>query len=571
MNKLLFLILSIIILSLLNVNSASAQFCPPENECLCGNSGYPACCEIEGPGGYNCGGSGATPPPSGGGGGYQYPTCGGGRVVKCGTPGLYAWDGGTFAHCRNRADCGNTYGAASLFTQNGCDGVETKGSCQINCSCCNPSDNYVKTTTTGGTYEISNSCHNPTRCSDWDDTYISNRPAPATVANRCYQGCNNCGTDEEDVFWVYNVITTCRTVTTTWACQPTCTPASPSQPQLLTPTNGASVSTTTPDLSWNPNLTSWGTSCTTTNRTFQIYAGPVGSTMALIGTVNSATGTVPFSGTAGITYQWKVRANNNQATSDSTTWTFTINPGPWWQAKDADLTTNGSISSTVPSGQLFDTVGIGGFPGVPVYGSTLNVGSGQISGASFNWNANTTTIQPRLFNYLYFDNLIPESVRSSMTVATDTSLRSTGFTYQGYEWFKSDGSLTIASNIDFGTRKVILFVENGGFGINGKINLNDGFGFFGAFVEGNIVVDPAVTGAPSIEGVYLTDLGFSSSISTLPLHVRGSIVSHGGVSLSRSLTNNTNPAELFEYAPDQILLFPDNLRYKRTKWTEIAP
>ncbi|KKP57349.1 MAG: hypothetical protein UR48_C0019G0017, partial [Microgenomates group bacterium GW2011_GWD1_33_9] len=32
-----------------------------------------------------------------------------------------------------------------------------------------------------------------------------------------------------------------------------------------------------------------------------------------------------------------------------------------------------------------------------------------------------------------------------------------------------------------------------------------------------------------------------------------------------------NPSEIFEFAPDQILLFPPNLMFKRTKWTEVAP
>lgn len=31
------------------------------------------------------------------------------------------------------------------------------------------------------------------------------------------------------------------------------------------------------------------------------------------------------------------------------------------------------------------------------------------------------------------------------------------------------------------------------------------------------------------------------------------------------------PAELFEFAPDQILLYPDKLGFRRTRWSEVAP
>ena len=243
--------------------------------------------------------------------------------------------------------------------------------------------------------------------------------------------------------------------------------------------------------------------------------------------------------------------------------------GPWWQVKDGDVTATGDIVSKMPGGLYFDTVGSGGFPGVPVYRDQIAVTPGTIS--STLWSANTTTSLPRIFNYSYFDNLIPDD-----TVINDISKLTTGvgvtLDANGYEWYKITGNIDTAGNIDFGSRKVILFVKTGNFNINGKINLNDNSGFFGVFVNGNISVAGTVTGSPSIEGMYIADTGFSTGLGTSQLNVRGSVASYGGITLQRDLPDDTvTPAELFEFAPDQVMLFPQKLMYKRTKWAEVAP
>jgi len=41
--------------------------------------------------------------------------------------------------------------------------------------------------------------------------------------------------------------------------------------------------------------------------------------------------------------------------------------------------------------------------------------------------------------------------------------------------------------------------------------------------------------------------------------------------MQRDLTDDTvTPAELFEFAPDQIILFPKQLQFKRAKWAEVV-
>lgn len=225
--------------------------------------------------------------------------------------------------------------------------------------------------------------------------------------------------------------------------------------------------------------------------------------------------------------------------------------GPWWQVIDGDVTTNQEIGSDVPDTDVFIDDGSGGYPGVPVYGTSLSVGN--IS--SLDWNANTNTQNPRTFDYSYFEGLIPEGVTS-------------GETYAGYEWYILSGNTPI-NLTNFGNRKVIYFID-GDLTINGNITLNDGVGFVGFFVSGDIIINPIVT---SMEGIYLTDQDFTTGQGSSQFHLRGSLTALGNLVLSnqRDLANDSNPAEIFEFAPDQILLFPQDLMFKRVKWTEIAP
>ncbi|MDP3918027.1 MAG: hypothetical protein Q8Q30_02545, partial [Candidatus Woesebacteria bacterium] len=187
------------------------------------------------------------------------------------------------------------------------------------------------------------------------------------------------------------------------------------------------------------------------------------------------------------------------------------------------------------------------------------------------WNANTETSLKRIFNYSYFENLIPDTI-----VFSDINKLTTGVGVtlddNGYEWYKITGNLDTVGNIDFGSRKIILFIESGNFNINGKINLDDNSGFFVAIVNGNITVAPTVTGSPSIEGMYVADTGFSTGLGTTQLHVRGSVASYGNITLQRDLPDDTViPAELFEFAPDQVVLFPQKLMFRRFRWAEVAP
>ena len=559
MNKFLFLTLTTFIIFLIKPISVSAQFCPDQNACLCGQYGYPACCEVEGPGGYNCGGGGTGTPAPGTHPG-DYTPC---VPVNCPEnavdPNKYVnhYQGDSRSMC--------TLGNAQ-YQSFQCDNY---GNCAwwiTNYSCC-ATGSFVECgpqPASGSEYvflskEVINSCE------DEYDTYVSYNLSSATYLGQ--YGCHRGAGCWWDVLNYYDIH--CIDVSDyTCACAPTCNIVAPSQPTLLSPSNGGSVSNTSVSLIWDILSETWGDSCTTNTNQFEVYIGTSPSNLALVGTVSSSTGSVAFEGEVGITYYWKVRAKNGSANTDSNVWSFTINNGPWWQVKDGDITSNYDISSSVPDTKLFATVGLGGFSGVPVYGANFNLSSEVTKISTAQWHSNTTTTQSRMFNYAFFDNLIPSDVNFNDV----SDLVSGGTQYSdGYEWYRANGDVSTSGDINIGNRKIILFIENGNFNINGKINLTDGLGFFGVFVDGDINIDPAISGSPSLEGIYLSNDSFSTGAGTSQLHIRGSVASFGSTNLQRDLSDNLSPAELFEFAPDQMLLFPEKLMFRRTKWTEVAP
>ena len=187
-------------------------------------------------------------------------------------------------------------------------------------------------------------------------------------------------------------------------------------------------------------------------------------------------------------------------------------------------------------------------------------------------------------NYGTLARQIPSTVTfntiSSQSIE-GTSLTSGGTATGSYYWYKYDGGtsgldLTIASNITLGTRKVVLLVENADVYLNGNVSLTDGSGFLAVLVgekpdgtKGNIYINPTVT---NLEGIYLSDNAFLTGAGTSQLTIRGSVAALGGISLQRDLADDsTTPAEYFEFAPDQLLLFPPQLNIKRYRWKEVSP
>lgn len=261
-------------------------------------------------------------------------------------------------------------------------------------------------------------------------------------------------------------------------------------------------------------------------------------------------------------------------------------PDPWWQVKDGDVSSGGDVNSSVPSGLLFDIIGTGGYPGVVSYKNNTNLTPANVSATS--WLVQNSATNPLVYDYQYFANQVPPSTDindiTSNTVNNTVLNNGRLDTDTGYYWFKYalPNDLSIDTNITLGTKKVILLVEGANVVINNKINLTDGSGFFMMVVgkksdgtKGNITVMPSVggSGGPDLEGLYLADNSFNDSTGATQLWVRGSVVAYSNVSLLRDLaaSNSNTPAEFFEYAPDQVLLYPSRLGVRRINWKEVAP
>jgi hypothetical protein len=263
------------------------------------------------------------------------------------------------------------------------------------------------------------------------------------------------------------------------------------------------------------------------------------------------------------------------------------NANAWWQVKDSDIATNGNLVSLVPTSRFFGIAGTGGFPGIPGYGGATNLSNTTVS--STGWLTQNTITNPKVFDYQSFVDRIPSDV--VFNVINTSSVNNSSFnasnSYYGYVWYKYSGGvpLSIDGQINVGSKKIILLVDSNDLIINNNIKLTLGNGFFMAIVgktaggtKGNIIVNPTVGGVPpqasaNIEGIYEADGNFSDGVGNNQLWVRGSVVAYGNITLQRDLgvTNASTPAELFEFAPDLMLLYPNKLGVRRINWKEVAP
>ncbi len=260
----------------------------------------------------------------------------------------------------------------------------------------------------------------------------------------------------------------------------------------------------------------------------------------------------------------------------------------WWQAKDSDVISMGSVMSRIPSTCVAPTCnpylildGLGGFPGIVVYNSVYDFSAdSQTSGiaSSKNWLVNTTYVG-KLYDYNYFKSIVPSSVVPDIinqSTLTNGYLNAQGTLQGGYYWYKHTGNLTINTNVNLPpNRKTVLYVESGNLTIQGDITITGGgAGFFAAIVGGDITLDPAVA---TLNGLYLSDGTFTTGTGTKQLTVSGSVAALSGFNLQRDLggvngvNNNLSPAEIFTYDPIYTFTAPQSFSKPNIQWTEVAP
>lgn len=268
-----------------------------------------------------------------------------------------------------------------------------------------------------------------------------------------------------------------------------------------------------------------------------------------------------------------------------------LNTAAWCQFKEADVITNGNLSCPVPSTCAVDgscdnnvlSNDVNTDPGVAIADGSISTGFASLSQTNWKADSRHTDSTYSVEYFLRKASTLPILSLPSNIVTTVSNL-TTGVQSGGYYWVSYTGStpLEFMSNMDFGNNKVVLFVPNADLKVNGKISVNDGRGFFMAIVGGDILVNPTVGGAyestpiPDIEGVYFTENQFKTGTngldSDVQLHVRGSVAALDRIDMERSLVDNsTTPSELFEFGPDQLMLFPQVLGDQNINWREVAP
>ncbi len=274
----------------------------------------------------------------------------------------------------------------------------------------------------------------------------------------------------------------------------------------------------------------------------------------------------------------------------------------WWRAIDGDVLAVGNLTSPIPSTCVLPTCNPAfslkpaytpGFPGIPIYGgitydfSASNTSQGIPAEGTKPWIANSrpSAILSQ-YNYTYFRKQIPPNVPLNEGRLSNNQL-STGNLHSGqagprnYVWYKTTGDTSIQGNIQIlGDDRFVLLVEGGDLTINGTVDIDiPGRGFFMAVVNGDIIIDPAISDqAPDIEGLYLADgtftTGTTGAKNDKQFTLRGAVAAHGGISLQRdrgSTLNQTTPAEVFEYAPELIGAFPREFFRDKIIWQEVAP
>ncbi len=303
---------------------------------------------------------------------------------------------------------------------------------------------------------------------------------------------------------------------------------------------------------------------------------------------------VQFQATAvgSTTYKATATMKNGLDQCSATANLTVTNALPWWQTKGSDAISGQNIKSIIPAtcllpsciSSLISSVNPDS-TGIAIAGGTIDVGSGSFS-SPYDWSA-ISSYADTLYNTSYFTDkarniqfLTWPAASTSITAANAAALIS-GTQTSGYYYVKYTGNttLTIDTDLDLGTNKVVLLVENADVTLNKTIHTTDGQGLFMLVAKGDIHVSNFVSGSqinPALEGIFFTNqrfyTGTGGGANDQPLHIRGSVVAFDKVVLERNLSDNSqSAAETFEWTPDTTLLFPPEFGHQSINWVEAAP
>ncbi len=272
---------------------------------------------------------------------------------------------------------------------------------------------------------------------------------------------------------------------------------------------------------------------------------------------------------------------------ETVTWDVGYSAGSAWsQTKEGSVYAAGTIKNFVPSltsPRVFNLDSASLYPGVVTYGTDYDFAADTTSrGANFvsskNWLVNQTNTAVDYYNLFYhrFGSPTTPDTFADLTNVTKPVSRPTPYYVIG--------DMTTSGDWTVGNGESIVLLVDGNLTIGGNINVT-GTGFVAFVVKGNIVVSssvggPYTSGAPVVEGIYVTsptgaiETGLSSVAGKERLVGRGMFVA-GSFLLQRDLDslgkNITTSAELFTYNPELLFTMPEYMKDVPVTWQEVAP
>lgn len=289
-------------------------------------------------------------------------------------------------------------------------------------------------------------------------------------------------------------------------------------------------------------------------------------------------------------------------------------PGPWFQTKDGDVYAKGSIMSklpyNIPAPRIFARDGVGGFPGVVIYGTenaapnnydfSFENGIGDTPQGRFlvsgegtgdeDWLANDVYATGTDFFSTYWTRLgapTTESPQGNKSALTKGGLNCAAGVVPCIRYYKGPVTTSTAWNVGSAEKIIILVDDNtpgdASITIGNNTNVADG-GFIAFITRGDINIS-SNTGvqensvSPVVHGVYIANgtfkTGASTSVGKAKLVAKGMFIADD-FTLERDLEdigadNINNPAHIFEYNPQFLVTMPKEMMTTSYTWQEVAP
>ena len=263
---------------------------------------------------------------------------------------------------------------------------------------------------------------------------------------------------------------------------------------------------------------------------------------------------------------------------------------PWVQTEGGNVYASATLKSFVPTGDVFNTDGDGGYPGVVTYGTDYDfdndwASTGSTKASSENWLVNAAQTRVNYYDYFYRKYGAPTTVTTDPAFSNPIAVTQPPSSNTPYY---VTGDITTTGDWSVGNNEKLIVIVNGNLTIDGQINIV-GSGFVAFIVNGTITVTSNVgttasSVSPVLEGVYVAmnasqTGGFVTGTSANALTARfvgkGMFIADN-FTLQRDLEgygvgNTGSSAELFIYNPRLILTMPEEMKENSVTWQEVAP